>query len=188
MVARSVVARAEEKHRPRLAKNPAKTSQPSASHGKFERLSPPVHTPNPQIAHSHNHAQRTLTILPSNLAERMVLLRSGLVIRLSRVCFSRSPLMLLAARKATPYLRRPPSEYIVDHIKLSTQPWVEPPKESQVEQMLDMMRAERTLVFSSDFPHWDGDEPMYVAGKLPERIQRRVLVENAAEALGDRIL
>jgi predicted TIM-barrel fold metal-dependent hydrolase len=93
-----------------------------------------------------------------------------------------------AARKATPYLRRPPSEYIVDHVKLSTQPWVEPPRESQVEQMLDMMRAERTLVFSSDFPHWDGDEPMYVAGKLPERMRRRVLVDNAAEAIGDRIL
>ncbi len=93
-----------------------------------------------------------------------------------------------AARSTTPYLKRLPSEYIVGHIKLSTQPWVEPAKESQVPELLDMMRAERTLVFSSDYPHWDSDDPMYIAGKIPEGIRQRVLVDNAAEAFGDRIL
>src|SRR5260370_15906520 len=76
--------------------------QPNISQGRFETFSPPVNTPNPQITHTHNHAQRMLRMLPSHLAERIALLPSGLVIRLSRVCLSRSPLTLPAARKATP--------------------------------------------------------------------------------------
>ena len=42
----------------------------------------------------------------------------------------------------------------------------------------------RTLVFASDYPHWDWDEPStFLLGEDPE-LRDRVLFQNAAEMYG----
>jgi predicted TIM-barrel fold metal-dependent hydrolase len=53
--------------------------------------------------------------------------------------------------------------------------------------MLDMIRAERTLMFSSDYPHWDYDPPEKIISLIPQSIRRRVMVENALELYGSRL-
>ena len=93
-----------------------------------------------------------------------------------------------AARKDTPWIKRPPSEYIMDHVKFTTQPFIEPARHQQIEQVLEMVRADRTLMYSSDFPHWDSDDPTEVLKLIPDHLKRRVMVENAIDLFGDRLL
>ena len=37
------------------------------------------------------------------------------------------------------------------------------------------------LMFSSDYPHWDGDSPKHGLPKLPDDLRRRIMCENARE-------
>jgi predicted TIM-barrel fold metal-dependent hydrolase len=50
-----------------------------------------------------------------------------------------------------------------------------------------MVQAERTLMFSSDYPHWDFDDPTLALQTLPPEIMQRVRVDNAVETFGDRL-
>ncbi|WML50913.1 amidohydrolase family protein [Neobacillus sp. PS3-12] len=87
----------------------------------------------------------------------------------------------IAMRKEVPWLKRKPSEYIIDHYRFTTQPIEEPENFDEMIQMLKFMKAEKTVLFASDYPHWDFDDPKFVLHKLPEEMRRRVAYENAAE-------
>lgn len=90
-----------------------------------------------------------------------------------------------ALRTTLPWLKRLPSEYVVDHIRLTTQPLEEPGSAQLFANLLEMVRAEKTLCFSSDFPHWDMDDPYRAFPRgLDEALQRRIFSENAAELYG----
>lgn len=86
-----------------------------------------------------------------------------------------------ALRSQTPWLKKLPSEYIIEHIRLSTQPIEEPPEDSDLLAIFKMIHAEKTLMFSSDYPHWDGDDPNHILGALPAEMQRRIFWQNAAD-------
>jgi uncharacterized protein len=90
-------------------------------------------------------------------------------------------------RDEVPWVKRPPSEYIVDHIRFTTQPFVEPKQKQHVEAIFEIVKAETTLLFSTDYPHWDFDSPVRALNALPEEIRRRICVENAVELYGDRL-
>jgi uncharacterized protein len=47
--------------------------------------------------------------------------------------------------------------------------------------------ADRTLMFSSDCPHWDIDNPRHALTALPPAIRQRVKVDNAVETYGSRL-
>jgi uncharacterized protein len=85
-----------------------------------------------------------------------------------------------ALRMTAPWLTRPPSEFIHEHVLLTTQPIEEPDNPAHLEAMLGMFDAERMLMFSSDYPHWDGDTPDFAARFIPPAIRRQVMGENAA--------
>lgn len=89
-----------------------------------------------------------------------------------------------ALRIGTPWLDRPPSEIITDHILLTTQPIEEPDNLKQLHQMLAMLDAEKILMFSTDYPHWDGDTPDFAARLLPNHLRERVMSETARELYG----
>ena len=46
------------------------------------------------------------------------------------------------------------------------------------------MHAEDTLVFASDYPHWDWDEPGHVLRNIDRDLKKRIMGENAAEIFG----
>jgi len=87
-----------------------------------------------------------------------------------------------ALRSLTPWLKRPPSEYIIEQVRLTTQPMEEPENPNHLLQMFEMIHAERTVCFASDFPHWDFDDPRRVFPKTMDAgLKRRLFYDNAAE-------
>jgi uncharacterized protein len=93
-----------------------------------------------------------------------------------------------ALRDEVPWVKRLPSEYIVDHVRFTTQPFLEPRKREHLHAMLDIVHAERTLLFSSDYPHWDFDDPMRALSLIPEPARSRIRSANAVELYGDRLV
>jgi predicted TIM-barrel fold metal-dependent hydrolase len=86
-----------------------------------------------------------------------------------------------ALRSETPWVKRPPSEYVLENIRFTSQPIDEPPVPRQLLQMLDMLQAERTLLFSTDYPHWDTEYPGRALAPVPADLRRRLLLDNAIE-------
>ena len=86
-----------------------------------------------------------------------------------------------ALRAEVPWLTRLPSEYIKEHCRLTTQPIEEPPNPEHLVQIFEMIDAEHILMYSSDYPHWDFDSPLAALQYLPERMKRRIMVDNARE-------
>jgi len=85
-------------------------------------------------------------------------------------------------------LPKPPSEYVNRNVRFTTQPLDEPPEAAMLGEFLELLDAGRTLMFSSDYPHWDTDEPRYILNsRLPAELRRRIAVETALECFGDRL-
>lgn len=87
-----------------------------------------------------------------------------------------------ALRKETPWLRRLPSEYAHDHIRLTTQPLEQPRTPGALWPALDDIGAADMLMFASDYPHWDFEDPTFL--RIPEDWQDRVLDANARAVYG----
>jgi predicted TIM-barrel fold metal-dependent hydrolase len=83
-------------------------------------------------------------------------------------------------RHDLPQVKRPPSEYIFDHVKFSTQP-IDDPDVSDMVQYIEWMEGDRLLMFSTDYPHWSGDEPEYAIPRIPKQMRSRVMYENAID-------
>lgn len=90
-------------------------------------------------------------------------------------------------RDEVPWLKRLPSEYIVEHVRFTTQPFVEPERAEHVRWLCDVIHADRTLLFSSDYPHWDFDNPMRAFHLLPEELTRRFRRDNPLALYGERL-
>ena len=85
-----------------------------------------------------------------------------------------------AVRYQTPWVKKLPSEYVQEHVRFNSQPLVEPPSPAVLDQMLEWIHADRTLMFGSDFPHFDFDEPTQTFKNIDEGLRRRIFHDNAA--------
>jgi uncharacterized protein len=84
-------------------------------------------------------------------------------------------------RKEVPWVKVKPSETLLDHIRFTSQPIEEPEKPAYLDAVLEMIHADRTLIFSTDYPHWDNDFPGHTLQGIPAALRRRIFYENAAE-------
>lgn len=89
-----------------------------------------------------------------------------------------------ALRHEIPWVKKMPSEYLRDHVRITSQPLERPSNDEDFMDMLRMMDAEHLLMFSSDYPHWDFDNPKSAFPKLPEKLYNRIFFENAEEFYG----
>lgn len=89
-----------------------------------------------------------------------------------------------ALRSTVPWLKRLPSEYIKEHIRLTTQPIEESEDPNQVAQIFDMIEADKIAMFSSDYPHWDFDNPKMALPPLTKEAKRQIMAWNAVELYG----
>jgi predicted TIM-barrel fold metal-dependent hydrolase len=87
-------------------------------------------------------------------------------------------------RRETPWLRKLPSEYFREHVRVTTQPLEQSPRREQLIELLSLVDAQDLLCFSSDYPHWDTDDLAWVAGRLPPEWAERVFRDNAANLYG----
>ena len=77
-----------------------------------------------------------------------------------------------ALRKETPWLKMLPSDYFRRNIRFSTQPLEQPKNVQHLWSVLEAMDGEHTLMFASDYPHWDYDDAnaLHIPGKWREKI------------------
>lgn len=93
----------------------------------------------------------------------------------------------LGLRDEVPWVKRPPSEYLREHIRFTTQPFVEPHRQEHVKPLLEMVYAEETMVFSSDYPHWDFDDPTRALHAVEPELRRKISIDNGRALFGDRL-
>ena len=80
-------------------------------------------------------------------------------------------------RGEVPHLKRPPSEYMREHIWFTTQPMEEPDDARHLLDVIEWIGFDR-LLFASDYPHWDFDDPRF-AFKTPLTDAERAKIFNA---------
>ena len=84
-----------------------------------------------------------------------------------------------------PWLKKLPSEYILEHCCATTQPMEEPKKPQHLMQIIEMIGRDEFLLFATDYPHWDFDSPdralpPVIAGDL----RQKIVVDNAVAFYG----
>jgi hypothetical protein len=85
-------------------------------------------------------------------------------------------------RDEVPHVKRPPSEYVRESFWFTTQPIEEPERAADMRAIVDWIGWDR-LLFSSDYPHWDFDDPR-TAFKIPlSEPERRKIFNGNAKAL-----
>jgi len=85
-------------------------------------------------------------------------------------------------RDEVPHVKRPPSEYIREHVWFTTQPIEEPENPADLLDTIGWVGADR-LMFSTDYPHWDFDDPRFVFKVTLPPEQRRAIFGANARAL-----
>lgn len=84
-------------------------------------------------------------------------------------------------RREVPWVKRMPSEYIREHVRISTQPMEVADDPQQLFRMFEMIGTDEFLLFSTDYPHWDFDSPQAAfPPSFPRELREKILYENAA--------
>jgi uncharacterized protein len=80
-----------------------------------------------------------------------------------------------------PHLKERPSDVIRRHFWFTTQPLDEPDEPRYLAELLDMMQMDERIMFSSDYPHWDFDDPTRVlpASLIGAERREKIMVGNA---------
>ena len=85
-------------------------------------------------------------------------------------------------RRLVPWVRRPPSDYIRDHIRMTVQPLDAPGDPAQLVQVVEQLESDRLLLYASDYPHrHTADVSRDLLAHLSPSLAARILAENARE-------
>jgi predicted TIM-barrel fold metal-dependent hydrolase len=87
-------------------------------------------------------------------------------------------------RAEVPNLRRLPSEYLRDRIRITTQPIEEPERPADLLELVEEL-GQDILMFSTDYPHWDFDHPQRAfQTRLPPELRIKIMRTNALDYYG----
>jgi predicted TIM-barrel fold metal-dependent hydrolase len=87
-------------------------------------------------------------------------------------------------RAETPHLKRPPSEYVREHVWFTTQPMEEPENPEHLADIIGWLGWDR-LMFSTDYPHWDYDDPRQTFRfRVTEEQKAKLFRDNAKSLYG----
>ncbi|WP_207482337.1 amidohydrolase family protein [Arenibaculum pallidiluteum] len=84
-------------------------------------------------------------------------------------------------RSEVPWVDRPPSEIVREHVRMTIQPFDAPDGTERLERIIDHLQSDRMLLFSSDFPHWQFDGDEVLPNGFPESLVGRIAVDNPLE-------
>lgn len=79
-----------------------------------------------------------------------------------------------------PWLDRPPSEYVREHVRFVTYPVVEATESDRQELLCEMAWADETVIFGSHYPYPDGYRPGEGLETGPEAYRAAIFGETAA--------
>jgi uncharacterized protein len=90
-----------------------------------------------------------------------------------------------SARAEVPWVKRMPSEYVKEHCTFSTHP-LDAPSIEDLLLVLEMLRdGEHMLLYASNYPQFDADEPTAPLLKgLPDALRQKILLDNAVRFYG----
>ncbi|HVV94970.1 MAG TPA: amidohydrolase family protein [Hyphomicrobiales bacterium] len=86
------------------------------------------------------------------------------------------------SRAELPHVKRPPSEYIREHVWYTTQPVEEPEQPQHLRDVMDWLGWDR-LMFSTDYPHWDYDDPRFAFKIRMSDAEKEKIFRGNAKAL-----
>jgi len=81
-----------------------------------------------------------------------------------------------------PHLKMAPSEYIKKHFWVTTQPMEETEEPEHLLEVMNWIGMDR-IMFSSDYPHWDFDDPFVSLPPSLSEAQRRMIYSGNARKL-----
>jgi predicted TIM-barrel fold metal-dependent hydrolase len=87
-------------------------------------------------------------------------------------------------RREVPWCRKLPSEYVREHVLFTTQPLDLSGGEAGFWASLDEDGIADRLLFASDYPHWDADDPLAIWRRLPAERRDATLRGRACELYG----
>jgi predicted TIM-barrel fold metal-dependent hydrolase len=87
-------------------------------------------------------------------------------------------------REDFPWVERPPSEYVREHVRFATHPLDETGDPERTAQMLEMVDAEETVLFGSNYPRWESYAPGDPLPELEPALASAVFSETPAELYG----
>jgi len=67
---------------------------------------------------------------------------------------------------------------------LTIQPFDAPPSAAQIGRIMDQLKSDDMLLFSTDFPHWQFDGDGVLPAGLSDQTLRRIMVDNPLETYG----
>lgn len=83
-------------------------------------------------------------------------------------------------RREVPWVTRPPSEYLRDHVRMTLQPLDAPTEPSQLTEVIDQLLCDDMLMFSTGYPQAHFDDPIKaLPSGLSQELQRKIMAGNA---------
>ena len=88
-------------------------------------------------------------------------------------------------RRLVPWVKRPPSEYIREHVRLTVQPLDAPDDPSQLLKVVDQLGSAEMLLYASHYPRVHAADPEErLIRHLPDMLARKIRSENARALYG----
>lgn len=90
-------------------------------------------------------------------------------------------------RSEAPLLQKSPEKYVRDQFYFGTQPIGEPDDPKMIQKMIELVGTD-SIIFATDYPHWDFDHPdgvdQHLRKTFSEEDRDKLLHKNAIEAFG----
>ena len=80
-------------------------------------------------------------------------------------------------RTETPWIDRAPAEIVRDHVRFTLQP-IDVPNADVLNRVMDHVRSDELIVFSTDYPHWQFDGDDALPEGLSDAMIRKILIDN----------
>ena len=88
-------------------------------------------------------------------------------------------------RREVPWVDRPPSEVLRDHVRMTIAPLDRPDTSQFLLDVIDQLLCEEMLMFSTDYPHAHFEDPLdALPTGLPSVLQTKIMSANAASTYG----
>jgi uncharacterized protein len=80
-------------------------------------------------------------------------------------------------RTEVPWIDRPPAEIVRDHVRFTLHPF-DVPNGDVLNRIIDHVRSDELIVFSTDYPHWQFDGEDALPDGLSDAMLRKILIDN----------